>query len=84
MFLGIPVETTGDFLDLALSALAGIFVIVGLVLVLVLVRVFKILGYVREITESISEIVELVNHYLWKPVQFFNNIAQKIRKLLKR
>lgn len=81
MFLGIPIETTGDILQLVS---AGVILGVGLILILVLVRLFKILGYVKEITENVSEIIELINHYLWKPVQFFNKIAQKIRKLFKK
>jgi uncharacterized protein YoxC len=81
MFLGVPVETTSDLLNLALAV--G-FIVLVIFLSMVLVRVYKILGEVKEITETVNGIVDLVSHYLWKPVQVFNQIVAKVREFIQK
>ena len=81
MIFDIPIENTGDILNLSL---AGGFLIITFFLVLVLIRAFRFLGTVQDVAENISEIVELVSDYLWKPFNSFAKIIQKIKSFFKK
>ncbi len=81
MIFGISVENTGDILNLTL---AGGFLLLILVLILVLLRAYKILGNVHRVTENIEEISEIVKHYLWQPVKLGAKAFNAIKKFLKK
>jgi cell shape-determining protein MreC len=78
MIFDMP-ETLIEALDLGirigLLLLIFIFILVG-------VRLLTILGAVRQLTESIAEIVETVNMVLWQPVRFVSTIVEKMRKFM--
>ena len=76
--------STPQFLEwLSVITQVGLFLLV-FIFVLVGIRLLRILGSVREITESISEIIETVNTVLWQPVRFFSSITGILKKFLKK
>ena len=76
-FLGYDLSETKDLLNMVLTIGFGL---IAVVLVMVLVRVYRILGKVHNITDSVEEIVEVVNHYLWQPARIMMKIMEKIKK----
>jgi hypothetical protein len=73
----IPLETTGDILNLVLAL--GFFLIT-LFLLPVLFRLFRLLGVAREIAENIRGIVDLVEGYLWQPVRLVTGVIDKVKR----
>lgn len=72
----IPVETTGDILNLVL---AGGFFLITLFLLPVLFRLFRLLGVAREVAEDIRGITDLIEGYLWQPVRLFMTIVEMVK-----
>lgn len=68
---------------LSLATKVGVFLLVFTFL-LVGIRLFGILGAVREITTSVAEIIETVNTVLWQPVRFFSSIFGTLKKFLRK
>jgi|GEM_PF-5937892 len=79
-FWGYEVAT-GDILNLSLAL--G-FLAIAIALVAVLIRLFRLLGNVNHITEKATEVVELVNHYLWQPARIARQIMEKFRQYSKK
>lgn len=80
-FFGYDLSETQDLLNVVLAI--G-FLGIAIALVMVLIRVYKLLGNVNTITEKTTEVVELVNHYLWQPARIGSQIMEKVRKLMKK
>jgi len=76
------IDATQFLFWLSMATKVGIFLLIFIFL-LVGIRLFRVLGAVFEITESLAEIVETVNTVLWQPVRIFNKIMAAAKKLLK-
>lgn len=66
-----------DLLSILIQASVLVLVIV---LILVAIRIFRILGVMNQVAESVSDIVETVNLVLWQPIRFYSNVADAVKK----
>lgn len=80
MTIELP-ATFPELLDLLIQI--GTFFLV-LVLTFVGIRVFRLLGIVKDIAESVSDITQTVNLVLYQPLRFFSMISDKLNLFFKK
>lgn len=80
-FLGYDLSTTQDLLNMTLTI--G-FAAIAIALVMVLVRVYRVLKKVDSVAENVTNIADIVQHYLWQPARFAKIIMDKAQKFIKK
>ena len=62
--------------------LTATFIFVGLFLAILLVYIIKILANISRIIKRVSETVDVVTEYIWKPINYAQKIYKKTEKTI--
>jgi len=73
-------ENLPEILDISIKVAILIFFIV---FIFVGFRLFRVLGFIAEITETASELIETIHSFFWKPMRFFQKIFSSIGNIFK-
>ena len=75
--MGIEISTAGDILKLALAL--G-FTLISISISVVLLRVFALLGKIKNIVSKIEEITTMVENFLFRPLLLAMKIWKRVEK----